>query len=196
MISEAVRQMKIADFLDYAEGSEHGYELIDGEPRQMFGGTLNHFRIIHEIQVLLSNRLADSDCQVIASGMLVKTGAARLLAPDVSVVCGRPQTEAGTRLLLNPILVVEVSSPSSRDYDRVSKRQCYWDLASIEAYLVVDQGSAYAELYTRGERDWHARSYAGLEADIPLAALGCSLALRDVYQRIDFDDAAVSGLGR
>ena len=196
MIPEAVRQMKIADFLDYAEGSEHGYELIDGEPRQMTGGTLNHFRIIHRIQVLLNNRLAGSDCQVIASGMLVKTAAARLLAPDVSVVCGQPQTEAETRLLLNPILVVEVTSPSSRDYDRVSKRQFYWDLASIEAYLVIDQGRAYAELYTRGERDWHARSFAGLEADIPLAALDCSLALRDVYQRIDFDDAAASGLGR
>jgi len=188
MVIERVRQMSVEEFLDFAENSEDRYEYIDGEPRQMTGGKLNHFRIIHRIQVLLESGLADSECEVIASGMFVRSGYARLLAPDVSVVRGEPETEANTRILLNPILVVEVTSPSSIEHDRISKRAYYRDVASIEAYLIVDQHRVLVELYTRSETGWHIQCFSDLGDEVPLAALDCSLPLRDIYQRISFDE--------
>ncbi len=190
MIVEQVRQMSVEEFLNFAENSEDRYEYIDGEPRQMTGGKLNHFRIIHRIQVLLGSRLADTECEVIAAGMLVKAGDARLLAPDVSVVCGEPETEADARILLNPILVVEVTSPSSIEHDRISKREYYSDVASIEAYLIVDQHRVLVELYTRSETGWHIQCFSDLGDEVALAALECSLRLRDIYQRIRFEEEA------
>ena len=190
MIAEQVRQMSVEEFLDFAENSEDRYEYIDGEPRQMTGGKLNHFTIIANVTGRLQTLLADSYCQVVGSGMLVKAGEARLVAPDVSVVRGEPETEADTRILLNPILVVEVTSPSSIDYDRVSKREYYSEVASIEAYLIVDQHRARVELYTRSESGWHIQCFSNLGDEVPLAALDCGLPLRDIYQRIEFEAEA------
>ena len=188
MVIEHLRQMSVEEFLDFAENSEDRYEYIDGEPRQMTGGKLNHFRIIHRIQVLLESGLADSECEVIAAGMFVRGGDKRLLAPDVSVVCGEPETEADTRILLNPILVVEVTSPSSIEHDRISKREYYRDVPSIQAYLIVDQHRVLVELYTRSETGWHIQCFSDLDDEVPLTALDCSLPLRDIYQRIDFEE--------
>ena len=188
MVIERLQQMSVEEFLDFAESSKDQYEYIDGEPYQLTAGKLNHFRIINSVLFLLNNRLQDTDCEAIASGMLVKAGETRLVAPDVSVVCGEPETESDTRLLLNPILVVEVTSPSSFDHDRVSKRQYYRDAPAIQAYLVVDQHRALVELYTRSETGWHIQCFSDLGDEVPLAALACSLPLRDIYQRIEIEE--------
>ena len=188
MVIERLRRMSVEEFLDFAENSEDRYEYIDGEPRQMTGGKLNHFVIGMNVAFLFERLLADKDCQVLGSGMLIKAGDARLLAPDVSVVCGEPETESDTRILLNPILVVEVTSPSSIDYDRVSKRENYSEVASIEAYLIVDQHRAHVELYTRSETGWQIQRFTDLGDKVALAALECSLPLRDIYRRIDFEE--------
>ena len=189
MVVERVRQMSVVEFLDFAEASEYRYECIDGEPVKMTGGKLNHFRIISQLQALLEGSLSAVDCEVLGSGMLVRVGDASLVAPDVSVVCGEPETEADSRILLNPILVVEVLSPSSINHDRVVKRDFYESVDSIQAYLIVDQDRMWAELYTRGETGWHLQTFNAPGDRIPLEALDCSLPLSDIYQRITFEEA-------
>ena len=189
MVIERVQKMSVEAFLDFAESSEERYEYIDGEPYKMSGGKLNHFLIIANIMNSIANRLADRDCDVLGSGMLVRVGEASLVAPDVSVVCGEPETEADTRILLNPILVVEVTSPTSIDRDRVVKREYYGDVPSLQAYLIVDQHRALVELHTRGETGWHLQRFSHLSDEVPLEALNCRLPLRDIYQRIEFGEA-------
>ncbi len=187
MVVERVRQMSVADFLDFAESSEDRYEYIDGEPYKMTGGTLNHFEIISNIVFELRLLLADTDCRTLPNGMLIRSGDTSLLSPDVIVVCGEPETESETRILLNPILVAEVTSPSSIDYDRGSKRRFYSDLPSIAAYLVIDQHRPLVELYTRAETGWHIQCFDDLEEAVPLEALDCRLPLSEIYASIDFD---------
>ena len=159
MVIERVRQMSVEEFLDFAEQSEDRYEYIDGEICPMTGGKLDHFTIAANITGKLLNLLSGSECQVLSGGMLVRVGAATLVAPDVSVVCGEPETEADTRILLNPTVVMEVISPSSIDHDRVVKRDLYQSLASIHAYLIVDQEQMFAELYTRGKPAGNCRHF-------------------------------------
>lgn len=189
MAVERVRQMSVEAFLDFAESSEEWYEYIDGEPIKMTGGKLNHFVIGMNVALSLGRLLADRDCQVLGSGMLVRVGDTSLVAPDVSVVCGGAETEADTRILLNPILVVEVLSPSSINHDRVVKRDFYESVDSIQAYLIVDQDRMWAELYTGGETGWHLQTFSAPDDRIPLEALDCSLPLSDIYQRITFEEA-------
>ncbi|MCY4540497.1 MAG: Uma2 family endonuclease [Chloroflexi bacterium] len=188
MVIERVRQMSVDEFLDFAENSEDRYEYIDGELVQLTDGKLDHFRIIANVTVRFASLFADRDYLVLGSGMLVKAGDARLVAPDVSVVRGEPETESETRVLLNPILVVEVTSPSSIEHDRISKREYYSNVASIEAYLIVDQHRVFVELYTRSDTGWHIQYFSDLGDEVPLAALECSLPLREIYQRISFEE--------
>ena len=188
MAVERVRQASVEAFLDFAEASEYRYEYIDGEPIKMTGGKLNHFVISGNIVASLSRLLADSDCQALPGGMLVRVGEASLVAPDVSVICGAADTEADTRILLNPILVVEVISPTSIDHDRVVKRRLYQAVDSIQAYLIVEQDQMLVELFTRGESGWDLRRFARPDDEIPLDALACSLPLRDLYRNVEFDN--------
>ncbi len=189
MVVERVEKMSVEEFLDFAESSEEWYEYIDGEPIKMTGGKLNHFRLINRLQVLFERLLPESDYEVLGSGMLVRVGDARLVSPDVTVVCGEPETEADTRILLNPILVVEVISPSSLDHDRVMKRDFYQSVDSIHAYLIVEQDRMLVELYARGETGWQLQTFSQPDDEVPLAAVDCRLPLRDIYQRIEFGEA-------
>ncbi|MCE2473714.1 MAG: Uma2 family endonuclease [Anaerolineae bacterium] len=154
----------------------------------MTGGKLYHFVISRNIVVLLSRLLADTDCLVLPGGMLIRVGVASLVAPDVSVICGEPETEADTRILLNPTVVVEVISSSSINHDRVVKRDFYESVASIQAYLIIDQHRPLAELYTRSETGWQLQTFTSLDDEVALDALACQLPLRDIYQKIDFED--------
>lgn len=196
MAVERVRQMSVEEFLDFAEQSEERYEFIDGELVPMTGGKLNHFRIIKRLVALLENRLMSTDCEALPNGMIVKAGGENLVAPDVIVVCGEPVTESDTRVLLNPILVAEVTSPSSIDYDRVVKRDFYESVDSIQAYLVIDQHRVLVELYTRSETGWHLQSFNDLGDAVLLAALDCQLPLRDIYRSIAFESTSASNQGR
>ncbi len=192
MVIERVQKMSVEEFLDFAESGEERYEYIDGELFEMTGGKLNHFLIIANIMNAIANLLAERDFDVLGSGMLVRVGEANLVAPDVSVVSGEPETDADTRILLNPIVVVEVASLSSIDRDRVVKRDYYGDVSSIQAYLVVDQHRELVELYTRSEIGWHLQRFSDLGDEVPLEALDCSLALRDIYKRVEFEEASPS----
>ncbi len=187
MVIERVRQMSVEEFLDFAERSEYRYEYIDGEPIKMTGGKLNHFDIISNILFELRLLLAETDCRTLPNGMLVRVGDASLVSPDVIVACGEPETEADTRILLNPILVAEVISPSSVDHDRIVKREFYYAVDSIQAYVIVEQDRPLVELYTRSETGWRLQAFSKLDDEAPLDALGCSLPLRDIYRNVEFE---------
>ena len=187
MAIERVRQMSVEEFLDFAESSEEWYEYIDGEPVKMAGGKLNHFDIISNVLFELRRLLAETNCRTLPYGMLVRVGDASLVSPDVIVVRGEPDTESDTRLLLNPILVVEVLSPSSAHHDRVVKRDLYQSVDSIHAYLIVDQDRMLAELYARSETGWHLQTFSQSSEEIPLEALKCSLSLGDIYRNVELE---------
>ena len=161
---------------------------IDGEPYRMGWATYSHSVIITAVLVSLERQISETDCMLLGPGMLVKAGPATLVAPDVSVICGEPETEADTRILLNPTVVVEVISPSSINHDRVVKRDFYESVASIQAYLIIDQHRPLAELYTRSETGWQLQTFTSLDDEVALDALACQLPLRDIYQKIDFED--------
>lgn len=110
--------------------------------------------------------------------------------PDLSVVCGESIFDDASRLnLLNPVFVVEVTSPSSAMRARVDKLGNYREAPSIEAYLIVDQDRARADLYTRTHEGWHLQIFSHAEDVIPLPKLDCGLPLEQIYRGVEFADA-------
>ena len=129
--------------------------------------------------------MLNRDCVVRSSGMRVRVDASRYVYPDVSVVCGAAEFEDARKVtLLNPTIVVEVTSPSSIAYDHVDKLGFYSDVASIRGYLILDQERVYAEWHSRTESGWHLRQFSDLQDMIPLEPLDCQLPLAQVYRRL------------
>lgn len=190
MLSERVQLMTVDEYLAFEEGSEIKHEYIDGEIYPMTGGKLNHSAIAFNTMFSLGTLLRNQDFRIYTSDMRIRVGETRFVYPDLSVVRGTPQTSDQSTSLLNPTLVVEVTSPSSIDYDRVVKREYYSNVPSLQAYLVIDQHRVLVEMYTRAEVGWHLQSFADLESVVSVQALGCDLALGDIYRDIVFGQEA------
>ncbi|MDE2776020.1 MAG: Uma2 family endonuclease [Chloroflexota bacterium] len=181
------RVMTVAEYLEWEERQEVKHEYIDGEIIDMSGGTGEHSIIIGNIQGLLWSLLSFPQYTVHTSEMRVKFSPTRYVYPDLSVVRGESIYDDGSRLnLLNPVFVVEVTSPSSAMRDRVDKLELYFAVPSIAAYLIVDQDRPRADLYTRSKEGWHLQIFNNAEDVIPLPMLDCQLPLAQVYRGIEF----------
>lgn len=175
------------EFLAFEAESEFKHELIDGEVYDMSGGTGEHSQIAANIIRTLGNLLETSSCRVNTSDMMLKVRDDRYLYPDASVVCGQPEYEDDSRLaLVNPILVVEVTSPSSAEADRGAKRESYMQMPSVQAYLVIDQHRIYAELYERAAVGWRMQVFASVDDVITLENLNVQLPLALIFRGVTF----------
>lgn len=168
--------------------NERRYEFIDGEIYDMTGGTNNHSVIKLNVAGTLHSQLYESDCSLRGSDMRVKVSGTRYVYPDLSAVCGEPQLEDNDTTLLNPIMVVEVTSPTSLYYDRAEKREFYDAVPSIQSYLVIDQHRVFVDLHTRTGRRWLWEEFSDLDDVVPIEILGCQLPISAVYRDISFAD--------
>jgi Uma2 family endonuclease len=110
--------------------------------------------------------------------------------PDLSVVCG-PSAYRGRNkhTITNPIVVVEVLSPSTEPKDRGEKFIRYQQIETLRSYLLVSQTEPRLELFERGENGhWDYSMVAGLENTLKVPSLDVTLALSEVYDQVEFAD--------
>lgn len=163
--------------------SDIRHEFIDGDIYPMPGGTGKHNAIVASAIRAIGNAVLDQQCTVYASQMRVRIDAAKYVYPDVSLVCGQPEFEDDSEVtLLNPTVVVEVTSPSSITHDHISKVEFYAAVHSIQGYLILDQERVFAEWYTRTDSGWHLQQFSDADAEIALDPLNVSLPLAQLYR--------------
>jgi Uma2 family endonuclease len=182
------------DFVAAAEGSEERLEFVDGQILAMSGASLEHGLIVGRIATALSNQLRGRPCGVVSQGTLVRAQAGDdTFLPDVAVFCGPPERDRlrGVDLLLNPVLLVEVLSPSTTNYDHGRKWESYRGIGSLQHYLLVAQDKARVERYTRhGEHFWHYTETLGLDGVVQIESLNVSLTLAGIYEGVLTADGA------
>jgi Uma2 family endonuclease len=184
------RKWTVEEYLAYELETGIKHEYIDGEIYAMFGGTDKHSLIKSKTLLAIGKQLEKSTtCRFYDSDMRVKITDAKYVYPDVTVVCGDSVFEDKKRtMLMNPTLVVEVLSDESENYDKGQKADYYQGLPSVQAYLLLAQDKAHAQLYTRHESGWLKREFSGLDAVVPLESIGCNLPLSEAYLNIEFDE--------
>ncbi len=113
------------------------------------------------------------------------------LYPDALVVCETPQYwDENETLLVNPILIVEVLSKSTKAYDRGDKFREYKTLPSFLEYVLIEQNSCLAETFFREEPDlWRNTIVTNPAGTLSLQSLGCSIQMADIYEHITFVSA-------
>ena len=129
------QQMTLEEYLEFDYNAEGRYEYFDGEVIEMGGGSPEHSLLSNRIGRLLGNILDPKGCSVYNSEVLIKVPT---MLPyrygDVSALCGKPIYEdlGNQRLLVNPILIVEVLSTSTENYDRGEKFTKYKSIKSLK----------------------------------------------------------------
>ena len=177
------------EYLEIERKAEHKSEYYQGEMFAMAGGSRRHNLIVVNISAELRQRLKARPCEVYPSDMRQRVSPVGLYTyPDTSVVCGEPKFADDQKdTLLNPVLIVEVLSDSTRDYDRGRKFQYYRSLPSLREYLTVEQDSPHVELWARqDEGGWLLTEFGDLGQTVQLASIDCTLPLAEVYDKVDW----------
>lgn len=178
----------VEEYLAFEAESEAKHEFIDGVIYDMTGGTSKHSEIKVNLIYALGSRLRESGCWMRDSDLRVKVRGGKHVYPDLSVVCGPPLLDEDETVLLNPVVIFEVLSPTSVGYDRYTKLEYYRDLPSVEAYVIIDQHECFVDMHIRTDTGWHWQAYSSLDAVIPLDMIGCDLPLSEIYRGIIFSD--------
>lgn len=178
------------EYLEQERKAETKSEYFRGELFAMAGASRRHGRIVSNLVRRLAEQLEKRDCNVYSTDLRLAVSEAGLYAyPDVMVTCGEEKVEDRDHdMLLNPTVIVEVLSESTKDYDRGEKFESYRKLSSLREYLTVAQDKVHVEQWTRaGEGLWTLREYASPAEVINLQSIGVELRVLDIYLKVDFD---------
>jgi Uma2 family endonuclease len=176
----------VADFLAWAETQRQRHEFVRGRVVTTAGGSEAQNDIQVNLLAALKARLRGTGCKPNGPDLLVRIDARTGRFPDASVTCGRE----GRNEVTAPVAVFEILSPSTEAEDRGPKRREYQGLPSLRHYVLLSQDAARAELFTRAERGWLIEDVEGLDAELPLDALGVSLPLAELYEGVDLPPSA------
>jgi Uma2 family endonuclease len=177
----------IQEYLLQEESSIIKHEYIDGWVRATTGATNRHNRVCINCTFQLMKQLQGKPCQPCNSDTKVRIqqrGSTRFYYPDLQVVCDpNPETDSYQD---NPKLIIEILSASTRRYDLDEKLIVYSQIEPLDDYIIFEQHQPIAILMRRIQGRFTRESIEGLSAVIELPSLGCSLALKDVYDGVTF----------
>ncbi len=177
-------RMTAAEYSHWERQQIERHEFFAGEVFSQAGGTRRHSLIGSNILGEVRQLLKGHDCQAHGSDMRVHVESTGYQAyPDVSVVCPPVQGDS-EEVISNPVMLVDVLSPSTADFDRGGKFGHYRQIPSLKEYLVFWQDEPRVEQHTRTPEDlWLLREVVGIEQTLQLASLQQPLSLRDAYDK-------------
>ena len=182
------------EYLALEREAEFKSELIHGEMYAMSGASREHNIVAGNAFAIVHAHLAGRPCEVYGDNMRVKisdTGAC--LYPDLVVACGDIEFEdAEVDTLVNPVLVIEVLSPSTEAFDRGAKFGHYRRLPSLQEYVLIAQDRPSVQRYLRQGDVWVWTEADEMEGAMELPSIGCSLPLSAVYAKVSFEAEAVA----
>jgi Uma2 family endonuclease len=169
------------EYLRLERLAETRSEFHDGQMFAMAGGSPNHSLLGTTMTALLHPKVPPG-CRTFNSDLRIKVAGTGLYTySDGGVFCGEPEFAEGDTLL-NPVLIVEVLSPSTEAYDRGRKFESYRTIETFREYLLVHQDRRHVEHYSKqDDGSWLLREHSGTGASVAIARLGVHLSLADLY---------------
>jgi Uma2 family endonuclease len=160
------------------------HEFLEGMIFAMAGGTPEHAALSAAVVVLLGSHLRGRPCRPYSADLRLRipeTGLATYA--DAAVVCGEPERDSRSRThVTNPIVVVEVLSPGTEEYDRGEKREHYQRLDSLRDYVLIAQDRRRVEVFSRPEAGaWQHHVFSSGDMAV-MPAIDCRFAVDDLYQ--------------
>ncbi|MCE7893819.1 MAG: Uma2 family endonuclease [Myxococcales bacterium] len=172
-----------ADYLALEDHSPVRHEFVSGEIYAMAGGTPEHAALAAAVLRHLGNQLP-AGCRAYTSDLRVRVAGSDVTTyPDGTVVCGKTSRAADDpTAVTNPVVLIEVTSPSTEAYDRGAKLGFYKDLPSVREVLILSHQGPHAALHRRGQDGAWSVHEAGQGETIEVESVGASLAIDEVYR--------------
>ncbi|OAV44240.1 Uma2 family endonuclease [Lewinella sp. 4G2] len=181
------------DYLTIERRDDMRYAYIDGEIFSMAGGTIQHTRICSNAHgVLRDVTRKTGTCEPFTSEMKIEVKArGKYFYPDAGLACPEyVESKHLTGAIVNPKLIVEVTSKESAGYDNSEKFRAYWSIPSVHEYILIEQEQPRVTIYRRRNDLMKMDHYEGLDAVVPLESVEGELRLADIYEKVRFEEEA------
>jgi Uma2 family endonuclease len=191
MSSPAPTRFSVDEYLALERASDRKHEFVDGAIVAMAGARPPHNIISANLVAVLTRLASDGPCVTMTSDQRVHIPATRLYAyPDVAVACAdRAYDDADPPSLLNPVILVEVTSSSTEDFDRGTKFLHYQSIAELKDYIIVSHREHRIDHFRRlADGQWHLSSHVGDDALVIPSALAGSFAVAEAYRNVDLTE--------
>lgn len=188
MASIVTRRVTPEEYLELERAAEFRHEYRDGEIVAMSGASRWHVRIVSNLVAELGTQFRETACNVYPIDLRVSADASRLFTyPDVIITCGEEKfLDKHFETLLNPVVLIEVLSPSTKSYDRGEKFRRYRTLESLREYLLVAQDEMHIEHWTRqSDGNWTKTEFRNPDEIIKLVSVGAELRVTEVYRKVE-----------
>ena len=186
MAQPQLKPWTVEDFFAWQESQDVRYELVSGFPLRMMAGTKNvHDDIVVNILAEMRNQLRGSGCRPFTGDGSVETFPGQIRRPDIGVDCGK--RDPNGYKADSPRVIIEVLSPSTRDFDTFAKLAEYKQVPTLQRILFVEPLFAEVTGWRRQSGgDWTQDVAAGLEAGIAMPEIGVTLKMAEIYEGVEF----------
>jgi Uma2 family endonuclease len=183
MVSAPRLGYSFREYVRFETEAREKHEFVAGLILAMAGGTLEHARRVAKVIALLDAALAGRRCSVLDSNARIRVQTSgNAYYPDASVFCDSVTTDPEDPLsATNPVVLVEVLSPSTAEYDRTDKLDDYQRIPSLRHVVHVAHDAARLDVWTRTGETWDAKSYVSDER-AELSAIDSSLDVSEVVR--------------
>lgn len=189
MTALRVPLVSVSHYLDFEQRSEIKHEFVSGFVYMMAGGKPRHNQISVNLLVAMSSALGNTNCIVYNSDQRVRDQPGETyFYPACSVACGPKFDAKDPTSLINPVLVCEVLSPATEQYDLGDKADRYAQFEPLRAMLFVSSEEVRVELRERmgtTDSEWKTTVITNIDDAVSIAALGVTLPLEALYAKTD-----------
>lgn len=181
------KKLTIEEYLRFEEASAEKHEYYKGEIFAMSGSKIPHNTIAMNLSVTLGQKLKGKSCKPFNSDQRIYIPQNSLFTyPDISIVCGKVETKDNDDWnLLNPTVIIEVLSKSTKDYDMGGKFALYRDIVTLKEYILVDSESLNVYVFRINENGhWELEEYKKIEDVLSVRILELSIPLAEIYEGV------------
>jgi Uma2 family endonuclease len=163
------------------------HEYYQGEIFAMSGAKVPHNTIVVNLLIKLGQKLKGKKCKPFNSDQRIHIPSNTLFTySDISIICGEIITLNNDEYnVLNPTVIIEVLSSSTKNYDRGEKFKLYRDIATLKEYILVDSESIHIETFRLNENDhWELEEYNSAEDILIIKAIEENITLSEIYDGV------------
>lgn len=184
------KKFSIEEYLEMENAATEKHEYYKGEIFAMSGAKMPHNEISSNLMTSLGPKLKGKKCKPYGSDVRIHIESNTLFTyPDISIICGELITLNNDNYnVLNPTVIIEILSSSTKNYDRGEKFKLYRDIPTLKEYMLVDSESIHIEMFRLNEnKHWELEEFNSLNNNVPLNAIGETISLSEIYNGVKFE---------
>lgn len=175
------------DYLEAERLAFEKHEYYKGEIFAMSGASIPHNKIFSNSFADIGTKLKGKKCQPFGSDLRIHIPKNTLYTyPDISIICGEIETtDDKFDTITNPSVIIEILSPSTRNYDKGEKFTLYREIDSLQEYILIDSERIMVEKFIRNaDNSWQLTDYKTIEQSFSIATVSIEMQLKDIYEGV------------